>query len=116
MTAWDAPLVDRFLDGADWIVDALLGTGASGPPRPPLDQLIPQLNAASARRLAVDVPSGLDCESGEPAKTTFRADQTCTFVASKVGFAAEAALEYLGEVHVLDIGAPWKIIDEVLEH
>jgi NAD(P)H-hydrate epimerase len=63
--------------------------------------------------LAVDLPSGLDCDTGEPAPTTFRADHTCTFVASKPGFAVPAAQEYLGLVHVLDIGAPRKLLADM---
>jgi NAD(P)H-hydrate epimerase len=114
LSSWDRPAVDGVLQGADWIVDALLGTGASGEPRPPLDQLIPHLNQFPARRLAVDVPSGMDCDTGSPASHTFRADHTCTFVASKVGFDATAAKAYLGIVHVLDIGAPSRIIDKLL--
>ena len=99
--------------GAEWIVDALLGTGASGSPRPPLDAAIRQMNAVQARRLAVDLPSGLDCDSGEPAEPTFRADHTCTFVATKVGFANPRAVEYLGQVHVIDIGAPCRLIEQI---
>ena len=102
------------LDDAQWIVDALLGTGSRGQPRPPLDQVIQRLNQQRALRLAVDLPSGLDCDTGEPAPTTFRADHTCTFVAAKIGFSSPSAREFLGQVHVLDIGAPRKLIDEVL--
>ena len=101
------------LAGADWIVDALLGTGSRGQPRPPLDRVIARLNQQPARRLAVDLPSGLDCDTGEPAPTTFRADHTCTFVASKPGFAVPAAQEYLGLVHVLDIGAPRRLLADM---
>jgi len=99
------------LDGVDWIVDALLGTGSRGQPRPPLDGVIACLNRQLARRLAVDLPSGLDCDTGEPAPATFRADHTCTFVAAKSGFAVPAAQAYLGHVHVLDIGAPRKLVE-----
>jgi len=102
------------LAGAQWLVDALLGTGARGQPRPPLDRVIQRMNQQSARRLAIDLPSGLDCDTGEPAPTTFRADHTCTFVAPKTGFAEPAAAEFLGQVHVLDIGAPRKLIAETL--
>jgi len=101
------------LAGADWIVDALLGTGSRGQPRPPLDRVIERLNQQPARRLAVDLPSGLDCDTGQPAPTTFRADHTCTFVAAKLGFAVPAAAEYLGQVHVLDIGAPRRLLADV---
>ena len=100
--------------GADWIVDALLGTGSRGEPRPPLDAVIDQLNASTAKRLAVDLPSGLDCDTGEPARHTFRADHTCTFVAAKPGFANPVARPFVGQLHVLDIGAPRKLIDEIL--
>ena len=96
-------LVDELI-GADWIVDALLGTGAKGAPRSPLDHVIHHLNGFTARKLAVDVPSGLDCDSGAPAESTFRAHHTCTFVAQKPGFLQEHARPYLGQVHVLDIG------------
>src|SRR5688572_3461853 len=68
------------LVGAEWIVDALLGTGASGAPRAPLADAIRLLNAAAGKKLAIDLPSGLDCDSGIPAEPTFRADHTCTFV------------------------------------
>ena len=99
--------------GADWVIDALLGTGSRGQPRPPLDSVINSLNQLSARRLAVDLPSGLDCDSGHTSESTFRADHTCTFVASKIGFRSESAQSYLGQVHVLDIGAPRRLVDRL---
>ena len=102
------------MSAATWIVDALLGTGTRGEPRPPLDAVIDQLNAAAALKLAIDLPSGLDCDTGEPARHTIRARHTCTFVAAKRGFLAPAAKPYLGRVHVLDIGARRKLVDEVL--
>lgn len=102
------------LAGAAWIVDALLGTGARGEPRPPLDAVIDQLNAAAAPILAIDLPSGLDCDTGQAARHTIRAAHTCTFVAPKRGFDAPGAAVYTGQVHVLDIGAPRKLIREVL--
>lgn len=96
---------------ADVIVDALLGTGSSGAPRPPMDALIAAANAAPrARRLAVDIPSGLDADSGEAAATCFRADITVTFVAPKVGFATEAARRVVGRVVVADIGIPRELL------
>jgi NAD(P)H-hydrate epimerase len=103
--------LDNELEDADWIVDALLGTGARGAPRPPLDDVVRQLNARDARRMAIDLPSGLDCDTGQPADPTFRADHTCSFVAAKAGFAAESARPYLGEVHVLDIGVPRRLVE-----
>jgi NAD(P)H-hydrate epimerase len=110
----DAARLAQQLAGADWIVDALLGTGARGEPRPPLDAVIDQLNAAAAKRLAVDLPSGLDCDTGTAARHTIRAAETCTFVAIKRGFLAPGAEQYTGRIHVLDIGAPRALVEELL--
>ena len=110
---FDAAWLEHELESADWIVDAMLGTGARGAPRPPLDQVIDQLNNHSANKLAIDVPSGLDCDTGQPSSTTFRADHTCTFVASKIGFRAVEAAEYLGRIHVIDIGVPRRLLDDL---
>jgi len=102
------------LEGVAWIVDALLGTGARGEPRDPLGQVIDLLNARPARRLAVDLPSGLDCDTGSAAQHTFRAEHTATFAALKPGFANPVAAAYLGQVHVLEIGVPRRLMDAVL--
>jgi NAD(P)H-hydrate epimerase len=110
---FDEAALNAALSNAEWLVDALLGTGAAGAPRPPLDAAIRQMNEARAKRLAVDLPSGLDGDSGEPAEPTFRADHTCTFVAAKIGFANPRAVPYLGQVHILDIGAPRRLLDEI---
>jgi NAD(P)H-hydrate epimerase len=91
-----------------------LGTGATGEPRPPLDAVIDRLNAARAPKLAIDLPSGLDCDTGTPARHTLRAARTCTFVAAKPGFFAPGAEQYTGQVHVLDIGLSRKLLKEIL--
>jgi NAD(P)H-hydrate epimerase len=97
------PLRQELLS-ADWVVDALFGTGLSGMVRPPFDQIIAAVNDCPARVLAVDIPSGLDCDNGNRLGPTVRADHTVTFVAQKKGFANPAAREWLGQVHVVDIG------------
>lgn len=110
----DAAWIEKQLDGAAWIVDALLGTGATGAPRPPFDAVIDVFNQCPAKRLAVDLPSGLDCDRGQPSAHTIRADHTATFVAPKSGFRVPQAREFLGVVHVLDIGAPRKLVEEIM--
>jgi NAD(P)H-hydrate epimerase len=109
----DAARMEAHLAGAAWIVDALLGTGAAGEPRPPLDAVIGRLNAGPVPILAVDLPSGLNADTGAVARNTVRAAHTCTFVAAKPGLLMPAARPYVGELHVLDIGAPRKLIEEV---
>jgi len=111
----DPGRLERQLSGAAWIVDALLGTGARGEPRPPLDAVIDQLNAVGVPIMAIDLPSGLDCDNGQAAKHTIRAAATCTFFTAKPGFFAPGADAYVGALHVVDIGAPRKLIDEVVD-
>ena len=110
----DPDRLARHLAGAAWIVDALLGTGARGEPRPPMDAVVDQLNGSGVPILAIDVPSGLDCDTGQAARHTIRARHTCTFVAMKAGFLPPGAAPYTGDVHVLDIGAPAKLMREVV--
>lgn len=98
--------LDAFAGGSAWVVDALLGTGAKGDPRPPCDTLIDWINAESGRRLAVDLPSGLDCDTGQPGSPTVRAHYTATFVAMKVGFENPAAAPFLAAVDVIGLGVP----------
>lgn len=102
--------ISELLNSADWVVDALLGTGAHGDPREPLASLIHRMNQSDAKKLAIDIPSGLNATTGEPSSVTFRADRTCSFVALKEGFANPAAKEVLGQVHVLDIGLPAELV------
>jgi NAD(P)H-hydrate epimerase len=104
--AVDGEAMRKQLAAAEWVVDALFGTGLSGAVRPPFDGVIAAVNTSGAKVLAVDIPSGLDCETGEPLGPTVRANHTVTFVAMKKGFAQPAAREWIGEVHVVDIGAP----------
>lgn len=110
----DAARWSSALAGAAWIVDALLGTGATGAPRAPLADAIVAINAArearrddtSVRVLAVDLPSGLDADTGESPGACVRADITATFVAEKLGFANPRAAHFTGRVSVHGIGAP----------
>jgi NAD(P)H-hydrate epimerase len=106
----DEPRLEAELAGADWVVDALFGSGLAGAVRPPFDRIIAIINAARARKLAVDLPSGLDADTGRPLGACVRADHTATVVAAKAGFAAPEAREYLGRVHVIDMGAPRRLV------
>jgi len=90
----------------DWIVDALLGTGIRGTLRSPFLEIVEAINHSSARVLSVDVPSGLDADTGEPCGVAVRAEVTVTFVATKAGFRFPKALPYLGRVEVRQIGVP----------
>jgi hydroxyethylthiazole kinase-like uncharacterized protein yjeF len=104
----------RHAGDAAWLVDAMLGTGAEGKPREPFATAIAWMNGRPCRRLAVDVPSGLDCDTGAVAEPTLRADITCTFVALKPGFQVATAQPLLGQLHVVSIGIPPGVVEEVL--
>src|SRR3954447_6751199 len=69
-----------------WIVDALFGTGLARPLGPPFDEVVAAINASGRPVRAVDIPSALDCATGEPLGPTVRATHTATFVAPKQGF------------------------------
>ncbi len=110
-SAWRAAL-----EGCDWIVDALLGTGFEGEVREPLAQAIRTANELRAtasgrvRCLALDLPSGLDADTGLAARDTIRADMTVTFAAKKRGLLAPGAAEFVGELRVASIGVPLELL------
>jgi NAD(P)H-hydrate epimerase len=108
--AWTETLVAD-VQKCGWVIDALFGTGLTRPLEAPFDELIPFLNASKKPVLAVDVPTGLDCDTGLPLGHTVRAAHTATFVAPKLGFLTEGATAWLGEVHVVDIGAPRALVE-----
>lgn len=91
--------------GSDMLVDALFGTGLSGQLRDEHKQLIESINAQNCPVLAVDIPSGLDCDTGEPLGAAIKAEYTVTFVAVKKGFTSSStAAQYTGEIFVASIG------------
>ena len=99
-----AAQVADFAAGADMLVDSLFGTGLSGQIRDDYRRLIESLNACECPILAVDIPSGLDCDTGRPLGTAIEASWTVTFVAVKKGFTFAQAARYTGEVFVASIG------------
>jgi NAD(P)H-hydrate epimerase len=99
----------------DLVIDGLLGTGLTSDVRPPLDAVIDWINQQSAPVLAIDIPSGLDCDTGAPLGCAVRADATVTFVGIKAGFTQPGAAAYTGRVIVGDIGVPRQLIESLGE-
>lgn len=91
---------------ADLVVDALFGTGLARPVAGAASELVLGIGARGRLVLALDIPSGLDCDTGLPSGPCVRADATATFVAAKLGFENPASREWTGEVTVVPIGAP----------
>jgi NAD(P)H-hydrate epimerase len=100
---------DRPLSASGLVVDALLGTGfseAAGPVREPAAGVIGRINASGKSVLAVDVPSGLDCDTGRAAGIAVRASCTVTMGLAKIGFDLADGPRCVGRVHVADLGFP----------
>lgn len=108
-----ALFAQRDLGPAGWVVDALFGTGLSRPLGAPYDRIVEAVNAAGKLVLAVDIPSGLDCDTGDPLGPAVKATYTATFVAHKKGFRNPSSRGWTGEVHIVDIGAPRVLVDEL---
>jgi ADP-dependent NAD(P)H-hydrate dehydratase / NAD(P)H-hydrate epimerase len=94
------------LAGAHGLVDALLGTGATGAPKEPVAGAIGALNASRGKVVAADIPSGVDASTGEVAGAAVRAAATATFHAAKPGLWIAPGKSHAGVVTVVDIGIP----------
>lgn len=105
-------LTDALRQPGRWVVDALFGTGLTRPLAGLFAELVALINSCGNPVLAVDLPSGLDCDTGEPLGPTVRAAHTATFVARKRGFLNPAAAAWTGDVTVVDIGAPRKLVEQ----
>lgn len=89
---------------ADLIVDAIFGTGLSGRLDDKYRNLINCLNSSNIDILSVDIPSGLDCDTGQILGAAVKAAYTVTFVAFKKGFASQKAKPFIGKVYIASIG------------
>jgi NAD(P)H-hydrate epimerase len=98
----DSSLIPKVNAGI--IIDALLGTGTKGKLKPPIAQVVDYINSLSGFKIAVDVPTGIDSDTGEVLGTAVKADLTITFHKAKPGL--EKAKKYVGELEVVDIGLP----------
>jgi NAD(P)H-hydrate epimerase len=110
--------VDESLRGAladaELIIDAMLGTGFQGAPRSPFDDWIQCANLSHGFRLAIDIPTGVDATTGQRMGAAFAADATLTFVARKPAMANPQTKGLFGQVNVLPIGIPLRLIEEII--
>ena len=99
--------------GVTLVIDALLGTGLSGPARGEMLEAIRRINTGfpGARIVAVDIPSGLASDTGRRLGASVRADYTVTFTAPKVGQVLPPNCEQVGELLVRDIGSPPELFE-----
>lgn len=101
------------LAGAELVIDAVGGTGIRGALRGDIAAAVEGINAAGRPVLAVDIPTGLDCDTGRAQGPVVRAAVTVTFLARKKGFDSPGAADYTGEVRVADIGIPAETVARI---
>ena len=103
----------RALDGAELIVDALLGTGLTRDVSDHFAEVIARINASPGRRVAVDIPSGMDADSGLPRGACVAAQHTVTFALPKLGLVSAPGFVLTGELTIADIGISARLADEL---
>lgn len=102
----DASGLADMLAGAGLVVDALLGTGFRGGLSPSFRAAIDAINAAGRPVLCLDLPSGMNGDTGVAGEAAVRADRTVTFAAVKTGLLTADGSPYCGKLYLADIGAP----------
>ncbi len=102
---------ERLLSDSALIVDALLGTGISGPPAGATGLLIRAIMASGRPVVSVDVPSGIDATTGQVYQPAIEAKLTVTMGAEKAGLRLYPARNHVGRVVVADIGFPTELIE-----
>lgn len=101
--------------GYDLIIDAILGTGFDGALQEPLSRAIEAVNASGVPVLSIDIPSGLNADSGKAQGACIRAGKTVTFAAMKKGFLNPESRAWTGKIVLRDIGIPQKILDATIQ-
>lgn len=109
--SWEDALRDA--GSGEIIVDGVLGIGVNGPPRGPIAGAIHYINTIAEDNLivSIDVPSGLDADTGKAPGEAVTADITVTIGMPKVGLLAPEALPYVGSVDVISIGIPIELTE-----
>lgn len=97
---------------ADVLLDALLGTGIKGAPRAPYDEFIEWINSYNAPTVAVDIPTGVDANSGQIPGNAVQAEETVTMGFTKTGLLFSPGREFSGQVSVVDIGIPDQALNQ----
>ncbi|MYA28212.1 MAG: NAD(P)H-hydrate dehydratase [Nitrospira sp. SB0666_bin_27] len=105
--------VHRLVRDSHVLVDALLGTGTSSPVAGPYQEAIQAMNASEAPIVAVDLPSGIDADTGDTLGTAVQADLTVTFGNPKLGLFLGAGVDHAGRVHCVDIGIPSQYVEDL---
>ncbi|HEY3497051.1 MAG TPA: NAD(P)H-hydrate dehydratase [Polyangiaceae bacterium] len=107
------PAFEASLASADVIVDAIFGTGLDRDVTGMARTVIERINAAPAPKLSLDLPSGLDADTGKPLGAAVRANLTATFAETKRGLATPLGAAHAGRIEVIGIGIPQGLVGRV---
>jgi len=102
-------IIQEKINNSDLVIDTLLGYNLKGNPKEPIATLINLSNSSGREVLAVDIPSGLDGNTGQPHAPAIKAKTTITLALPKVGLLTDLAREYVGELYVADLSVPLNI-------
>lgn len=102
----DPHLLEKAIEDADIIIDALLGTGVTGPLKPPYEQIVAAINHAEARVFSIDLPSGVPSGEDEDGRAGVLAERTFMLAARKVNASLPDYAAYYGEIETIEIGIP----------
>ncbi len=103
--------VGRTIETAGLVVDAIFGTGLSRPPAGRFAAVISIINETAVPVVAVDIPSGLSADTGQPLSIAVRADSTVTMALPKTGHVLSPGREYTGLLEIIDIGIPAFLVE-----
>jgi ADP-dependent NAD(P)H-hydrate dehydratase / NAD(P)H-hydrate epimerase len=95
------------------VVDGLLGTGLKGEVREPYVTAIKVINGLHLPIVAIDIPSGIDSDTGEVHGVCVRADITVTMALPKIGLLKPAAADFVGSIEIADIGIPRELVEAI---
>ena len=105
-----SPWTSDYLNSATLIIDAIFGTGLDRNVEGDYSEIIRSINSSPSMRIALDIPSGLDCDTGLPLGCSIEADMTISFVGIKRGFHNKSAKRFIGEINITDIGCPFDLL------
>ena len=106
-------VLEKYLTNATIVIDGILGTGNRGEIREPYKSVIEYINKYSKYIMSIDIPSGVNADTGEVVTIAIKANKTISFVYTKLGLLTREGSEYSGMIHTTDIGFPSKALESI---
>ena len=100
------------LSDFDLLVDSILGYNIKGSVKEPIKSVIEAINSSGVKTISLDLPSGLNPDTGQPKGVTVKAEATLTLAAPKVGLLKPTSKQYVGDLYLADIGIPKEVFEK----